>query len=83
MGCLGTMINSKKGNFTKILFIPVDINTIWTIFSVFHVSTEKMVKFEAVVFAFCHDDDNTLAQIIVVGFTCYTEGTFSDIALAN
>ena len=46
----------------------MNINTIWTIFSVFNVSTEKMVNFEAVVFAFYHDDDNTLPQIIVVGF---------------
>ena len=61
------MITSKKGYFTQILFIPVNINTIWTIFSVFNVSTEKMVKFEAVVFEFYHDNDNTLAQIIVVG----------------
>ena len=47
----------------------MNINTIWTIFSVFNVSTEKMVNFEAVVFVFCHDDDMTLAQIIVVGCT--------------
>ena len=59
------MITSKKGYFTQILFIPVNINTIWTIFSVFNASTEKIVNFEAVVFAFYHDDD-TLAQIIVV-----------------